>query len=94
MHHRRVRRLEKLVARTAGAFTKPRARPLRTHQDLLDLLNEQVEEVRGQRWASPLQKARTIAILGRLARQVIAGSIVAQRVEALEAVLKHRPKPE
>jgi hypothetical protein len=65
---------------------------LKTHQDLIDLLQEQIETIRAEPWATTLQKARAIATLLRIARQVISGDILSSRIEMLEAILKQRKR--
>jgi hypothetical protein len=66
--------------------------PVRTPQDVLDLLEEQINAVRSDQWLSLVVKAKT---LGRLAAQVIKTLEVTQlaaRLEMLETVLKQRKK--
>lgn len=63
---------------------------VRTPDDVLDLLEEQINSVRSDPWLHPAAKAQ---LIGRLAGQVIKTLEVTQladRVEALEAVLKLR----
>lgn len=63
---------------------------LRTAADVLTVLAEQIDAVRNDRGAGPLEKAR---LVGRLAgvglRSIEAGNLEA-RIEMLEAVLKQR----
>jgi hypothetical protein len=63
---------------------------LQTAQDVIDLLQEQVEAVRGEKKAGTLEKARTIGYLAGIALKAIEAGNMAARVEMLEAVLKHR----
>jgi hypothetical protein len=75
---------------TPGTTPVPLPFRLQTAQDVIDLLQEQVEAVRGDREAGTLEKARTIGYLAGIAlRAIEAGNLVA-RVEMLEAVLKQR----
>jgi hypothetical protein len=86
----RLQRLENFVRRCAQEATDRPAVKLRTHEDLIDLLREQIEAIRAEPWATTLQKARAIASLARVARQVIAGDILGARIEILETVLRQR----
>jgi hypothetical protein len=87
-----IRRLEVLVRRLAAELrgtTAPPARRLQTAQDVLDLLEEQVEALRAETRAGPVEKARVLGYLASLARQAIETGDLAVRVEALEASKKH-----
>ncbi len=94
MIKQRLRCIESFL-KTPHARTQPRPRPLKTVQDVLDLLEEQVAAVRAAPWAEPIEKARAIASLAGVARRVIEDSVLADRIEMLEAVLGQRkdPKP-
>ena len=90
---RRVRSLEVLVNRLAALLcgrTPPPPRRLRTAQDVIDLLHEQVEAVRAEPGAGALEKAQVIGRLAGLARKAIETGELAARLEVLEAVLKRR----
>ncbi len=88
---RRFRRLESLIGDNSPSPRKaPAPRPLKTAQDVIDLLHEQIEAVRAEPWASTLEKARAIGYLAGLARKAIETGTLAARVEMLEAVLKRR----
>jgi hypothetical protein len=63
---------------------------LQTAQDVIDLLAEQVEAVRGDAEAGKLEKARTIGYLAGIVLRAIEAGNLAARLEALEAVLKQR----
>ena|SRR5438132_6095228 len=91
MINHRLRRIESLLNRCdPRSRTKPPPRRLQTVQDLIDLLQEQVEAIRAERWSTTIEKARAIAQLAGVARQAIEAGILAARVEMLETVLKQR----
>ncbi len=75
---------------TPGSTTLPPASRLQTAQDVIDLLQEQVEVVRAERNAKPLDKARTIGFLAGIALRAIDAGNLAARIEMLETVLKQR----
>src|SRR5262249_48182338 len=89
----RLRQVEALLHRLAAArrnLKSPASRPLQTHQDVLDLLQEQAEAIRLESYAGPLDKARAIGYLAGIARRTIETGKVAERITMLEAVLKTR----
>ena len=88
MLKRRIRRLETLVQKAAAPL--PGHRRLQTAQDVVELLQEQVEALRNQRWADPVQKARGIGYLAGLARKAIETGTLAERLELLDLVLRRR----
>jgi hypothetical protein len=63
---------------------------LQTPQDVIDLLHEQVETIRQDACAGPLQKARAIGYLAAIAARAIETGTLAQRLERLEAGVEHR----
>lgn len=63
---------------------------LRTAQDVLELLAEQVEAVRTDGKAGSLEKARTIGYLAGIALRAVEAADVASRLEAVEHALKLR----
>jgi hypothetical protein len=89
MRKQRIRRLETLVERLDAA-DKPPPRRLQTAQDVIDLVEEQVEALRAERWVGTVQKARAIGYLAGIARKAIETGNLAARIEILEAVLKQR----
>jgi hypothetical protein len=89
MLKRRVRRLETMV-RQCDPPEKLPPRRLQTAHDVIDLLQEQVEALRAQRWAGAVQKARAIGYLAGIARKAIETGIIAERMEILETVLQQR----
>jgi hypothetical protein len=89
MRKQRIRRLENLVEQL-DAVQKPPPRRLQTAQDVIDLIQEQVEALRAERWAGAVQKARAIGYLAGIARRAIEMGNLAARLEILEAVLRQR----
>ena len=63
---------------------------LRTAQDVVELLAEQVDAVRNDDKAGTLEKARCVAYLAGIALKAIEAGDVAARVKAIESVLKQR----
>lgn len=63
---------------------------LKTAADVLALLEEQVEAVRGEQEAGTLEKARTVGYLAGVTLKAIEAGNLAARIEMLEAVLKQR----
>jgi hypothetical protein len=57
---------------------------------VLDLLEEQIEAVRGEQEAGVLERARTIGYLAGIALKAIDAGNLAARIEMLENVLKQR----
>jgi hypothetical protein len=86
----RLRRLESFLNDCQLRLHKPPPRRLQTVQDVIDLLQEQVEAVRADRWSSAIAKARAIAQLASVARRAIEAGVLQARVDLLEAVLKER----
>jgi hypothetical protein len=89
----RLRQVEALLARLVRArrgAPAPAPRPLRTPQDVIDLLHEQVEAIRQDACAGPLEKARAIGYLAAIAARAIETGTLAQRLEKLEAGVEHR----
>jgi hypothetical protein len=73
---------------SSGSGKPPRR--LKTAQDLVDLLEEQIHAVSRAPWTGTLQKAQAIGVLAGILRKVMEFNTVASRVEMLAAVLKHR----
>jgi hypothetical protein len=65
---------------------------LRTAQDLVSLLEEQVEAVRNDSLAGTLEKARCVASLVTVALRALEQRDLTVRIEALEALNKRRPE--
>jgi hypothetical protein len=93
MRKQRIRRLETLVEQLDAA-EKPPPRPLQTAQDVIDLVEEQVEALRAERWAGTVQKARAIGYLAGIARKAIETGTLAARLAMLKAVLRQRKDSE
>jgi hypothetical protein len=89
----RLRRVETRLD-VLGQLTRRRralpARQLQTAQDVIDLLQEQVEAIRHESLADPVEKARAVGYLAGQARKAIETSALAERLQALEHVLKRR----
>ena len=68
----------------------PTAFRLATAADVLELIEEQVGEVRRDVLASKVERARCIGYLASIALKAIEAGNVAARVEELERVLKRR----
>jgi hypothetical protein len=66
---------------------------LRTAQDLVDLMKEQIDAVRRDQVASPIEKARCIGALVSVALRTLEQRDLTSRIEALEAILKQPERP-
>ena len=87
----RIRRIEALLNRCdLQGRLQPPSRALQTVQDVIDLLQEQVEAVRAERWAGTIEKARALAYLAGVARRALEDGTVAARIDVLEQVLNQR----
>jgi hypothetical protein len=89
----RLRQIEALlhrIARSRRGSPAPAPRRLQTIQDVIELLHEQVEALRRDVGAGPIEKARAIAYLAGVARKTIEAGVLAARVEMLETVLQQR----
>ncbi len=75
---------------TPGTTPLPLPFRLQTAADVLALLEEQVQAVRGEQQAGTLEKARAIGYLAGVALKAIEDGNLAARIEMLEAVLKQR----
>ena len=58
--------------------------------DVLAVLTEQVNTVRADRFADPIERARTLGFLAGVALRVIEARDLSDRLEAVERVLKLR----
>ena len=76
-----------------GSVDLPAPFRLRTAEDLVSLLQEQIDSVRSDPAAGTLEKARCIGALITVALRAIEQRDLAFRVEALERALKHRARP-
>ena len=86
---RRVVSLEVRAAAEA-AFPRVPAMPLRAPADVVGLLAEQAEVVRNDPFADPLDRARTLAVIGGMALRAMDAAEGRARLEALERALKAR----
>jgi len=91
-YQRDYRRLRRAGDDCTTPSTTPLPLPFRlqTASDVIDLLQEQVEAVRGEQEAGTIEKARAIGYLAGIALRAIEAGNMAARLEALEAVLKLR----
>src|SRR5262245_723187 len=87
--YRRVRRSGDSCT-TPCTTSVPLTFRLQTAADVLELLEEQVEAVRGEDQAGTLENARTIGYRAGVALKAIEAGNLAARIEMLEAVLKRR----
>jgi hypothetical protein len=82
------------AGRLARCGPAPAPRPLRTADDVVGLLHEQVEAARADGSAAPLERARVIGQLAGQARRAIETARIEARLEALQAVLLARKDQE
>ena len=92
IHHRLGRlacdrRLIPLSGEAAAALPPVR---LRTAADVLAVLGQQIDAVRNDGRAGPLEKARLVGYLAGIGLKAIETGNLEARVEMLEAVLKQR----
>ncbi len=85
----RVTRLEARAAAEA-AFPAVPPLPLKVPGDVVGLLAEQADAVRRDPHADPLDRARTLALLGGMALRAMDAADGRARLEALERALKAR----
>jgi hypothetical protein len=90
-YQREYKRLQRAgEGQTPGQTLVPLPFRPKTAHDVLALLAEQVEAVRGEAEAGTLEKARCIGYLAGVALKAIEAGDLAARLEALEGVLKVR----
>lgn len=90
-YHREYKRLQRAgECQTPGQTRLPAEFRVKTAQDVLDLLDEQVDAVRNEQEARTLEKARCIGYLAGVALKAIEAGDLAARLEAVESVLKRR----
>jgi hypothetical protein len=85
-----VRRIEKLESRAVVTRVMPTAVPLDHPADVLSILAEQANEVRRDKLADPVERARTLGFLAGLALRAMEQRDGTARIEALERVLRLR----
>ena len=86
------RRVVSLEVRAAQAAAFPTVPPLalRGPADVVSLLAEQADAVRNDPFADPLDRARTLAVIGGMALRAMDAAEGRARLEALERALKAR----
>ena len=90
-YQREYRRMQRAGECTTPSQTQlPAEFRLRRAVDVLELIEEQVDAVRGETEAGTLEKARCIGYLSGVALKAIEAGNLASRLEALEAALKQR----
>jgi hypothetical protein len=82
------------VCQTPSQTQLPAEFRLKTARDVLDLIAEQVQAVRAEQEAGTLEKARTIGYLAGIALKAVEVADLADRLEAVEKVLKGRKDSE
>ena len=91
VYNREYQRLRRSgVCQTPGQTQVPSEFRLKTAQDILNLLAEQVAAVRDAEDTSVIEKARTIGFLLNISLRAVESGDISSRVEALEAALRHR----
>jgi hypothetical protein len=83
-------RVKNLLRNHLAQRGPPTPQPLHGVADLVRLLHEQMEAVRADGAATPLERARVIGSLAGQARRAIEIGQLVARVEMLETVLKQR----
>jgi hypothetical protein len=93
---RRVGKLEQKVPQVLAVRAVPVPPPLPLNQpaDVLEVLAEQVNAVRSDLGADPLERARTLAMLAGISLRAMELRDLAARLEAGERVLKLRREQE
>ena len=94
-YHREYKRLHRTGVcptrcQTACQTLLPSPIRLKTAQDVLELLAEQVELVRADNRASTLERARTVGFLAGTVLRAVEAANVTARLEAVERILKLR----
>lgn len=91
-YQREYRRLRRAgdPCTTPGTSTVPLTYRLQTAADVLDLVAEQVQQVRADAEAGTLDKARCLGYLATVALKAIEAGNMAARIENLESVLQQR----
>jgi hypothetical protein len=73
--------------KTPASVELPASFRLRTAQDLVELVQEQIDAVRHDPVARPIEKARCIGALVSVALRTLEQRDLTSRIEALEAIL-------
>ena len=79
-------------SQTPGQSRLPVEFRLKTAADVLALLDEQVAAVRQDASLGSVERAKAVGYLAGIALRAIEAGDVAARLEALESILKSRPK--
>ena len=77
-------------SQTPGQTLVPLPFRLKTAQDVLALVEEQINAVRDEAEAGTLEKARTVGYLAGLSLKAVEVAHLSARLEAVERVLKGR----
>src|SRR5438128_1238699 len=85
-----VRRVQVLEVRRAMVPVPPEPVPVETPADVVAVLAECVNLVRGDVFMDPSEKARTLGMLSSVALRAMEAKDLAARLEAVERVLKLR----
>src|SRR5687768_17321865 len=90
-----VRRVQTLERRAALTRTAPPPPPLPVNSpaDLVRVLAEQVNAVRADVKAGPVERARTVGMLAAVALRAIEAGETQARLDAVERALRIRPAP-
>jgi len=89
-YQREYKRLQR-GALTPAQVSIPLEFKLKTAQDILELLAEQICAVKRDPEAGTLEKARTIGYLASIALRAVETAELEARVEAIERMLENRP---
>jgi hypothetical protein len=94
-YHRDYARLRRTpVCQTPGTTPLPSEFRLRTANDVIELLAEQIDAVRQDADVGTVERARTIGYLLGLALKAVETADLTDRLEAMERVLKGRKEGE
>jgi hypothetical protein len=92
-YQREYQRSKRMGSPTPPASVElPAAFRLRTAQDLVDLVQEQIDAVRRDPVARPIEKARCVGSLVGVALRTLEQRDLTSRIEALEAILSERQR--
>jgi hypothetical protein len=90
-YQREYKRMQRAgSSQTPGQTLVPLPFRLKTAQDVLALLEEQVNAVREEPEAGTLEKARAIGYLASIALKAVEVADLSGRIESLEQVLRRR----
>lgn len=89
-YDREYKRVQRAGESNPSQALVPLSFRLKTAQDILSLLENQINAVHQDKTAGTLEKARTIGYLASITLKAVEISDMAARIEALESVLKGR----